>query len=67
MQMNCLSSKFLEKNDLEFSKEIAWATFSESKDVIVKNLAAEFENKITWNIAQKLGFGYWLSNSDISV
>lgn len=67
MQMECISSKLHLKIDSEFSKEIAWATFSESKDVIVKNLASEFDNKITWSIARKLGFGYWLSNSDTAV
>lgn len=67
MQMECSSSKLHLKIDSEFSKEIAWATFSESKDIIVKNLALEFDNKITWNIARKLGFGYWLSNADAAV
>jgi hypothetical protein len=41
--------------------------FSESKDVIIQNIASEFDNKITWTVARKLGFGYWLSNADIAV
>ena len=65
--MECSSIKSKTKIDSNFSKEIAWATFSESKEVILKNLMAEFDNKITWDIARKFGYGYWLSTSELAV
>ena len=67
MNIERLSNHMHADPAFNFSKEIAWATFSESREAILKIIQSQYDDKINWITAKMFGFGYWLSNAEVTV
>ncbi|KAJ3213069.1 regulator of (H+)-ATPase in vacuolar membrane [Dinochytrium kinnereticum] len=46
------------------SKDIAWAYFSESEDILLDFCNKECDNKMLWKDAQSMGIGLWLKSPE---
>ncbi|KAJ3321653.1 regulator of (H+)-ATPase in vacuolar membrane, partial [Gonapodya sp. JEL0774] len=46
------------------SREIAWAFYSDSQDVLIEFCSNAFGGRITWPNAKVLGMGYWIKSND---
>jgi hypothetical protein len=46
------------------TRSFAWAFYSDSKDYLFKVFQ---DSKMTWDEARKIGLGYWINTSNITV
>ncbi|KAJ3285428.1 regulator of (H+)-ATPase in vacuolar membrane, partial [Borealophlyctis nickersoniae] len=46
------------------SRDIAWAFYSESQDILLDFANQAFNNKLMWKDARSLGMGFWLRNPE---
>ncbi|TPX65121.1 hypothetical protein SpCBS45565_g05402 [Spizellomyces sp. 'palustris'] len=46
------------------SRDITWAYFSDSQDILLDFINQSFNNKLIWRDAKALGIGFWLRNAD---
>ncbi|KAI9202399.1 RAVE protein 1 C terminal-domain-containing protein [Polychytrium aggregatum] len=44
------------------SRDVAWAYFSESQDLLIESCNAALGSKLNWKDARAFGMGYWIKN-----